>query len=357
MSWLSRRRTAVVALKAAVATGLAFYLGRQLPSPIDDYNYYAALGAFTVVGLVVVDSVKESLRVLGAVAIGVSLAVLVQYVTATNALSVALTVLACTLLSSLPVLGAQRTWAPLAALFVLATGGSHPEPMALGYVVQVPLGAAVGVLVNLVLLAPLGLGELERSTARVLKLLPERMRGYADALEEWVDDPGEGGQLGADEVVPDQAERMRVARVELSAAINESRRARRANPWRRVPGQHDVLVAARAEATSRCAAAVEAMAVVLGGSGRADSDYGADLRRRTAEVLRRAADVFEDPRRDPDGDARVARAQESVDRLLGRIGTVGPQEGADPFLFGALGATIRHVLRYARYIAEPNAAS
>ena len=70
----------LVAVKAAIACGLAFYVGALLPPPIDEYKYYAALGAFTVVGLVLADSVKESLQVFGAVTVGVAVAVLVQAV-------------------------------------------------------------------------------------------------------------------------------------------------------------------------------------------------------------------------------------------------------------------------------------
>lgn len=130
--------TVLLALKAGAAAGLAFWVGSLVPAPLDEYKYYASLSAYTVIGLIVVDSLKESLRVLGAVGIGVAIAVVIQMISWTNAVSVGVAVLICVILAALPVLGEQRSWAPLAALFVLATGGAEPSPMALGYLTQIP---------------------------------------------------------------------------------------------------------------------------------------------------------------------------------------------------------------------------
>src|SRR5699024_9650691 len=114
---------------------------------------------------------KESLRVLGAVGVGVGTAVAVQMISWTNAFSVAAAIMVCVVVSALPLLGEQRSWAPLAALFVLATGGAHPTPMALAYIIQIPVGAAIGITINLVLLAPLGDRDLRQSTTRVRLLI------------------------------------------------------------------------------------------------------------------------------------------------------------------------------------------
>ncbi|QFG68694.1 hypothetical protein [Ornithinimicrobium pratense] len=211
---LPRWRAPIVAVKAALASGIAYHLGSLLPEPVDGYSYYAALGAFTVVGLVLVDSVKESLQVFGAVGLGVTIAVAVQALTIANPVTVALTIAIGVLLGSSRLFGAQRTWAPLAALFVLATGGQDPEPMALGYVVQIPLGALVGVLVNVVLFTPLGDDDLEPAAAAVQQRLAVQMRSYAeilrdqsgDGLQEGTATQGQGRVSGTEDEVPEETE-------------------------------------------------------------------------------------------------------------------------------------------------------
>ena len=192
LRWFSQHPTITLAIKAGTAAGAAFFLGSLLPAPLDEYKYYAALGAYTVIGLVVVESIKESLRVLGAVLIGVAVAVATQLIVWTNPATVASAVLICVLLAALPMLGEQRSWAPLAALFVLATGGPDPEPMALGYLIQLPLGALVGIVVNFLVFAPLGSRDVEQVAARVRVLIASHLRFYADLLDEQVEDPGDG---------------------------------------------------------------------------------------------------------------------------------------------------------------------
>ncbi len=338
---------AVVAVKAAVAAGAAFYLGSLLPSPVADYNYYAALGAFTVVGLVVVESLKESLRVLGAVSVGLAVALAVQEVAWTNWLTVALTILLGTLLGALPIFGEQRTWAPLAGLFVLATGGPDPEPMALGYLVQVPLGAVVGVIVNLVLLAPLGSHDLDRATSRMLDLLPSQMRNYAEFLTEPAsDDP----RQRADEVITVNARELVLTQSHLRWAVAEGHEARRGNPWRRGHGLVDLE---RAQAIGRCAAALAGVNAVLAVSAPAEREEGAALRRAAAVMLSRSADVMEDWGSVGTDEAIVDSAEEGIDRVLTQARRMSDDDGLDHLLFGTLAVTLRACLDiYAQDVAS-----
>lgn len=344
--WIFRRRMVLVAIKAAIACGIAFYLGALLPEPLEQYKYYAALGAFTVVGLVLVDSVKESLQVFGAVAVGVTLAVVVQSLSWTNAITVAITVAAGVLLGATRLFGVQRTWAPLAALFVLATGGPDPEPMAVGYLVQVPLGALVGILVNVVVFAPLGDDDLEPASTSVLRMLADQMRSYAELLEEQGrtgDDP-DAAQRRSD-VVHANVVALEEAQARLRNAVVDTRRAMRGNPRvrRRAEGRRPDLV--RAEATNRCAATLLAVGVVLGQSTPALADEGVSLRQASADALRHAAEIFTDPgaaREDPE---RVRDSEQSIDRMLDQARSLPSDEGLDRVLFGALALAIRDCLR------------
>ncbi|MFK5583252.1 hypothetical protein [Serinicoccus sp. LYQ131] len=336
--WTAVRDVVVPAGKAALATGLAFYLGSLLPSPVGDYNYYAALGAFTVVGLFVSQSVKESAQVVAAVVIGVGVAVAVQSVSWASPLMVGASVLVCLLLGALPFLGAQRTWAPLAGLFVLATGGPDPEPMAVAYVVQVPLGAVVGILINLLLLAPLGLDELDRAMARVLKLLPEQMRSEAQRLLVSPDSmESRPSGAGPSPVLAD-------SRSQLRRAIDQVHRARRGNARARLPRYRDDSALTRAEAVSRCAAALEAVSMIVAESATAEGDSGADLRRQAAAVLEQAATTFEFALVPGQDDDNLALSLQEIDILLEQVRATSVGTELDHVLFGALGVTIRQCL-------------
>lgn len=341
---LLRRRTVVVAVKAGLASGTAFYLGSLLPGPVDDYKYYAALGAFTVVGLVVVDSLTESLRVFAAVVLGVAAALVVQSVSWTNFLTVGAAVLVCSLLMALPFLGDQRTWAPLAALFVLATGGQDPQPMALGYLVQLPLGAVVGVVVNLLVLPPLARADLQRDAERVHHLMSAHMHGYAELLAR-VDGDAPPGREERLALVRSNVRELVEAQDRLRTAIGTSTRARRGNPrtWRHGFRSHAHLD--RAEATTRCAATLLAVSVAVGQAEPGDGDHAAALRGDVVELLRRAGDLFDDPQALRSDPALLDATTECVERVLQRAGTADADGGPDDLLFGALALAVRDTLR------------
>ena len=340
---LLRRRTVVVAVKAGVACGLAFFLGSLLPEPVDEYKYYAALGAFTVIGLVVVDSLKESVRVFAAVVIGVATALVVQSISWTNFLTVGVAVLVCSLLMALPFLGDQRTWAPLAALFVLATGGPDPQPMVLGYLIQLPLGAVVGIVVNLLVLPPLGRADLQTDVVRVHHLMSEHMHSYADLLRRVaVDEPP--GEDERQELVRSNVQELEQAQTQLRTAIETGTRARKGNPRTWSGSSKDNLAIERAEATSRCAATLLAASVVISQAEPGDGDDATAMREEVVDLLQQAGDLFDDPETVRSDPGRMDATAQSVQRVLERARATDPRGGADDLLFGALALTVRDAL-------------
>lgn len=360
--WQIRRWGVTTAVKAALACGLAFYLGSLLPAPIDEYKYYAALGAFTVVGLVLADSVKESLQVFGAVTVGVAVAVLVQAVSWTNSVTVALTVAISYMLGMTRFFGVQRSWAPLAGLFVLAAGGPDPEPMALGYLVQLPMGALVGVVVNTLLLAPLGEEDLEPAANQTLKLLAHQMGSYADLLQEQrsaakqvEDGARDDGAAHRDDIVHANVVQLEDAQARLRTAVGRARRAGRGNPRSRFNAARQSSVLKRAEAVNRCSATLLAAGVVLAQSSAPADEQGLALRRHAEDALRRAGTVLADPpaaREQPD---LVREAEECIDRML--RASAAPSSASDGsldhVLFGALAVTLRDCVEtFARQIAD-----
>ncbi len=350
---LMRLRVVTVAFKAAIACGLAFYLGSLLPAPVDEYRYYAALGAFTVVGLVLADSVKESLQVFGAVSVGVGVAALAQWVSGANAVTVAVTIAVCFLLASARLFGVQRTWAPLAGLFVLAAAGSDPEPMALGYLVQLPLGALVGVAVNALLLAPLGDDDLEPASAQALVLLSGQMASYADLLEEQrraQEDTDVADRR--DDVVHANVVELEDAQTRLRAAIVQARRALRGNPRARLHAERHAAALDRAEAINRCSATLLAVGVVLAQSGAPEDEEGTRARQHAGQALRCASEVFADPetaRQRPD---LLRDTEQRVEDMMQLVRSSASAGSLDHVLFGALGVTLRDCLQtFARRVA------
>lgn len=354
LSRLPHYRLLALAVKAGVATGIAYYLGSLLPSPLDEYKYYAALGAFTVVGLFVVDSTKESLRVLAAVSLGVAVAVAAQALAWTNPLTVALVVLSAALLGGIPGLGQQRDWAPLAALFVLATGGPDPGPMALGYVTQVPLGAAVGIVVNILLLAPLGSFDLEDWVRQMREILGRQMRRYAELLEDQLDDPRDPEAVEARSAAfRENIQELQLAQAHLLRLMSDGQRAQRGNPRARLSANREALALERAEAISRCTSALGAAAVILDQAEPADGDGGRRLRRDGVELLRQSADVLDSAQPRQRSQEMLQRTRESLDRMLQRVHAVGLEEGLDHVLFGALAVSVWRCLEtFERQVAD-----
>lgn len=292
-----RRRAALQALKAALAAGLAWYLGGLLPAPLTPYAYYAALGAMLVVHPAIVDSFRATAQIVGAILLGAVLAAGVQLVGGTTPVTVAVVVAAGSALSLLPGFGDQRSWVPFAALFVLTVGGEHPTDYVVGYAGQVLLGAAIGVLVNLAVLPPTELSDLRDASERLRRRLVDRLDDLAGRL----DDEGapRDPAPALDDVEP------ALDRVRATAAL--ARRARRGNPRARR------WAAARRHDLAR-AAALERVALMVGDLTRGLVDAG----------VGGASDAL-----DPAVRAAAARTLAALGRVLAAPATARATEGDD----------------------------
>ena len=173
----------VLAMKTGVAAGLAFLVGGLLPEPMGAYNYYAAMGAISVVLPALVDSLQAALRTVLAILLGIGVAFVLQLLASTSWWVVGLAIGLSVVVAALPVLRNEASWVPLVALFVLAFGGEDPRLFALGYLVQVPLGALIGLAVNYVLVAPLPIHDLEMGLQHYRLALRDQVRQLASAVE------------------------------------------------------------------------------------------------------------------------------------------------------------------------------
>jgi uncharacterized membrane protein YgaE (UPF0421/DUF939 family) len=327
-----------LASKSAIAAGLAYWLGAQLPKEIGDYAYYASLGALSVMVPAVTDSVREGMRALAAISAGVGLAVLMQWVSWTNWLTVGIVIGMATAVSGVVgFFGSQRSWVATAGLFVLTTAGPDPTFFLHGYLTQIPLGAAVGIAVNFLLFAPLPLHDVRISVREMRHLLIAQLRDIAELL-------------GADEVPEQDAWRERLrdlqpARERLRAATGQAHRAQEANP--RASRRRDAFdtLTRRSEALERCSTLIDVVGNVMVDNQHAESwTLGTDLRRQTSSTLSDLADVLEHVDA-PDGqDGRVARAEASINQLLESVHAADYADLQSRYIAGSVALAARRCL-------------
>jgi len=324
-----------LSLKSAVAAGAGFWVGSLLPGDIGHYHYYAALGAFSVIYPTVTDSLQHAARTLAAVMLGAAIAVVLQLAAWTNPLTAALAVGVGVAFGSLGWIRAQGSWTPVVALFVLAIGGAVPEGYATGYVVQILVGAVVGIVANFLLFTPLPVYELEAAVRGLRRELAHQLRDVVTGLEAQDRD-------SADRTL-DRLPQLTPARERVRSAIAEGRRARRGNPRaRRATSVHRALFDL-GEALQRCSSSVEALAVVM--LERDDAaPLGEGLRARTVTLLDALARLFELPDgMAPDG-VVVQEVRREITALLDDVESEDFPHRESRFVAGAAAVSARRCL-------------
>jgi hypothetical protein len=145
----------LLALKTALAVSLAWVVAQRMPGTIDEYPYYAPLGALSAMYPTVLGSVRTGLQTVAGLALGILLAAGVLLVGSPNLVTIGLAVGIGVLLSGVRRLGAGAEYVPMAALFVLIVGGQDAGSYSLGYLVQMAVGVAIGLVVNVAVFPPL----------------------------------------------------------------------------------------------------------------------------------------------------------------------------------------------------------
>lgn len=304
-------------LRAAVAAVLAWLAAQAMGGLATDYPYYAPLGAVIAVSSSVVGTIRETLRTIIAMSLGVGLAVL------TAPLPVVWSLLVVVLLgSAVPVvpylqrLGGSASWTPITGLFVLVIGGQSPWDYAGAYVGLVTLGALIGLAVN-TLWPPLPLRAEARAAARVRDELAARLAAMADRLRrDQPPTPGEWSEevRGLDALVG----RMRRVATEAGQARRGNWRARR---WRDLADRRY----REARALERLAFLVEDLTDLVTDQEHADREHvalGPPLRPYAADVLDALAGVLRTVREggvDEAAAMRVTAAREEMVQAMRRV--------------------------------------
>ncbi|HET7304068.1 MAG TPA: hypothetical protein VFJ12_05900 [Segeticoccus sp.] len=311
-SGLAHHPLVVRVFKTALAAGVAYAAGNALPGPLDQYAYYAPLGAVTVIYPAVADSVLQGAKAVAAVLVGVGLAVLTMFIAWPDAVSVALVIGVGTAIAAVGWFGEQRSWVPLAALFVLTASEPETEGYVIGYVTQLPLGAAIGLLTNVLLFPQMSLHDLDNVVHALRLRIVEQLKQMALVLQE-------GGELDRArwrESLQSLDEPRREMRDMWNQALRSQRGNIRSRRWSGV--QHDLLELA--QALERCSFLIEDVGLTLTEFETGDSPiFMHELRDGAAETLDALADVLAHPHEATPDSPRTRHAQEAVDRLMRQL--------------------------------------
>lgn len=223
--WVTSSSTAqrtLLAAKTALAVGLSWILAPLMPGVVDEYPYYAPLGALVSMYPTFMGSVRSGLQTLVGLLIGIMLATGVLLLGTPNILTISFAVGLGVLLAGLPRLGAGREYVPIATLLVLIIGGQNAETFSVGYGVQMALGVLVGLAVNVTIFPPLTLDAAAEQISRGRNALITQLLDAASALvEKWPPTHEDWASRRHD---------LDVAVVEIRRAVNAAGESHRANP-------------------------------------------------------------------------------------------------------------------------------
>ncbi|MEX5299770.1 aromatic acid exporter family protein [Kocuria sp. CPCC 205292] len=212
----------LLALKTSLAVALSWVVAQRMPGVIDDYPYYAPLGAISAMYPTVLGSVRAGLQTVAGIALGIMLAAGVLLIGDPNLVTVSVAVGLGVLLAGIRRLGAGAEYVPVGALFVLIVGGQDAEGFSAGFLVQMSVGVAIGLLVNVTVIPPLDF--------RTARLQLDRLQNVAvDYLEDVAGELAEPGTTGGRDWRQRNHALVRITG-EVREAVDESARSARGNP-------------------------------------------------------------------------------------------------------------------------------
>jgi len=215
-----------LAIKAALAAGIAFAIAPFMPGSAADYPYYAPLGALVAMYENVSGSMRQGVQTLVGLAIGIGLAFMLFSLGQPSPFTVALVMGLGVILAGLPKIGSGSDWIPTAALLVLLVGGHNPDSFSFGYLVQMGVGVTVGIVVNLLVFPPLHFKAAALSLAELRLALARQLWDMATALEEnWPPEHEDWSR---------RSDALAAHTRSVRAAVQKADASRRANPRRRL---------------------------------------------------------------------------------------------------------------------------
>jgi hypothetical protein len=215
-----------LAMKAALAAGIAFFIAPFMPGSAADYPYYAPLGALVAMYENVSGSMRQGGQTLVGLAIGIGLAFILFSLGEPTPVTVAIVMGLGVILAGLPRIGSGSDWIPTAALLVLLVGGHDPDRFSFGYLVQMGAGVTVGIVVNLLVFPPLHFKAAALSIAELRLALSRQLADMAMALKEnWPPEHEDWSR---------RADALAASARSVRLAVEKADASRRANPRRRL---------------------------------------------------------------------------------------------------------------------------
>ncbi|MEN5074032.1 FUSC family protein [Isoptericola cucumis] len=343
--WLLHPRGAV-AVRGAVAAALAWLVGMVAPPPFADYPYYAPLGAVIATTATLARSVRESVQAVAALLVGAGIAVGVDTVLPSDALSVALVVGVALLCAGWRGFGDQGAWVANSAIFVLVIGQGEGVEYVGAFAGLVLAGAAIGTGVNL-LLPPLPLTPSGVALDRLRDALVEQLEDLAGRLEEHGPVDAQEWDRRRQSLYP-TIERARSAVVRTSEASRGSLRARRHRDRRGAQSRRDEALGVAAQGVDE----IVRLLVVWEDVEREHVALGPVLRPRLAAALRAFAAALRDMIAQDGGspedrsgrdaaDDPTRRFVHEVEVLRDAVRAARDGSGDDDFVAGALVLVLR----------------
>lgn len=324
--------------RAALAAVLAWLVVQPFGGLVDQYAYYAPLGAVVAVTATVLGSARESMQSILAMAIGVGLAAVTIPMPQVLALLVVVGV------GSVVATGPWFAWlgtagslTPVTGMFVLVIGGDEPWSYAAAYLGLTTVGALIGLVLNLSW-PPLPLGSEDAVFDRMRVGLAEQLEAISEGLA--------GDRPPTPEEWAARKHEVELLVTELREMATHAGEARKAN-WR--ARRRGAIDARYEEALSyeRLAFLVADLRDLLSEQEHNERErvaLGPRLRPYAARALRDLATALcETHGRVVDAEA-LARAETSVDALVHAMRGVRLVTGDDLLTAGAVVTTVGRTL-------------
>jgi uncharacterized membrane protein YccC len=320
-SWLAHPRL-LLAIKTSIAVGFAWLLAGLIPGAAEEYPYYAPLGAVISMSPTLMSSLKRGIQTLASLAIGILLATGVVLLSAPNVLTISVVVGVGMLIAGSRRLGTGAEYVPTAALFVLIIGGQNADEYSIGYLVQMSVGIAVGLIVNVAILPPLNFSGAALRLGEFRSQLSSHLHDIGKALvESWP--PKHEDWASRSGTLVETADRVR----EAVAQADESRRLNpRAKLHRRNLEKDYEDLANLETVTFHVRDLTEVLAATIW-----ERSFPADLpevlREPLSDTIHAVADVLTLHNADEDVDDGVDAAEDALRVLLERL---DKQRDVDP---------------------------
>ncbi|HEY9291061.1 MAG TPA: FUSC family protein [Microlunatus sp.] len=180
--WFRMHPRIGLAVRVSIAGGLAWLAAQTLPtSEAGRYAYFAPMGAVIVTSVSVGGTVRELVRSVAALLLGAGVGLVAMAITEPTAFSIAIVIGISVLISGWSRLGAMRAWVPTVAIFTLVLGQGQPWAYATAYIGLSALGAAIGVVI-VVVLPQLVVEPLDDAVRQLWSMIINRLQQIRDEL-------------------------------------------------------------------------------------------------------------------------------------------------------------------------------